>query len=310
MTHMSFDAGIYSADKIPMASYVEDQLRDAPTLNCGCALRLIEESPLHAWSFHPRLGGRPHDHSRTADTGTTAHDMLLGGEGKICEIDPRDYPSKEGATPIGWTNPSIRAARDEARANSLTPMLKNELVGVRAMVRAARQFIQEEAGSDSPEIRERMRRVFDTGESETTLIWQEGGTWFRARPDWMNYEQRVMLHYKTTMTSAKPESFMRGVMESMGYDFMLAFYRRGLESLTEQRDWLHVILVQEQQHPNACSVISLDSMKWAVADDKVSAAIDVWRSCLLSGKWPAYSGCINYAQPRPWELAELEVSYA
>lgn len=298
---MNYDIGFHDAAELSMAVYLADPCLE-PSLSGGAAHRIITRSPLHVWTEHPRLGGGVREDSDAADTGTIAHDLLLGGEGKIAVIDPSDYRSKptkdnpEGSIPVGWTNSAIRAARDEARANGLTPILAGAMAGAKAMCAEAKRFIEHSE----------LAGVFSDGAGEVTMIWREGDVWCRARPDWVNHENRVMLHYKTTRASASPESFVKGIMIGSGYDVSLAFYRRGFETLTQQKNFLHVILVQEQQAPYACALVSLDPAAWAIADQKVERAIGLWRQCIGSGKWPAYSDRIHYATPTPWALAEAE----
>lgn len=294
--------GFYPASALPMAQYLADPCIE-PSLSSGAAHRIITRSPAHVYSTHPRFGNADQEDTTATDIGSIAHDLLLGGEGKICVIDPAEYRSKptkdnpDGSVPVGWTNNSIRAARDESRDNGLVPILIGQMAGARAMANAARSFL-----ADSE-----IAGVLDEGEGESTMIWQEGETWFRARPDWMNWQQKIMLHYKTSQTSVRPEPFIRGVMSSFGYDVSLAFYRRGFEALQGQADdWLHVILAQEQAHPYACSLIGLSPVMMALADDKVERAVAIWRACMKSGKWPAYSGSIHYAEPTAWQLAEAE----
>ena len=288
---------------IPMADYLADPCPE-PSLSSGCAHRLLTRSPLHAWAEHPRLGGRSGGDSNASDKGSVAHDMLLGGEGKICVIDPADYRSKptkddpDGAIPKGWTNGAIRSARDMARGNGLTPILAAEYGAVRKMADVARQFLNttELAG------------VLDSGKPEQTLIWQEGPTWFRARPDWLTNSGDVMLHYKTTEASANPAPFIRGLLPGMGYDVSLAFYRRGWKALGGSHETLHVILVQEQSAPYACSLVALSPVMLAIAEEKVERAIDTWASCMKTRRWPAYSPAIHYAEPTAWQLAEAEAA--
>ena len=294
--------GFYPASALPMAQYLADPCAE-PSLSSGAAHRLITRSPAHVYAQHPRMGAQEQEDTAASDIGSIVHDLLLGGEGKICVIDPADYRSKptkdnpEGSIPVGWTNNAIREARDTARTNGLVPILASQMAGARAMAAAARAFI---ATSE-------LAGVLDEGEGESTMIWQEGETWFRARPDWMNWQKKVMLHFKTTDTSANPEPFIRGVMANYGYDMALAFYRRGFEALHGQDDqWQHVILAQEQRDPYACSLIGLSPVMMALADDKVERAVAIWRKCMNSRKWPAYSGSIHYAEPTAWQLAEAE----
>ena len=118
----------------------------------------------------------------------------------------------------------------------------------------------------------------------------------------------AILHYTTTEASANPAAFIRGLLPSMGYDMALAFYRRGLEALGGPQDALHVILAQEQGAPYACSLIDLSRVYAAIADEKVERAINLWRKCMKSGKWPAYPAAIHSAEPTAWQLAEAESS--
>jgi hypothetical protein len=257
---------------------------------------------MHAHHEHPRLGGVHGEQANKADMGTVAHDILLGGEGKICIIDPNDYPSagkkgEPGAVPKGWTNNAIREARDDARAKGLTPILKGAELAAKAMAAKAREFLK---GSE-------IAGVLDDGEPELTLISEQNGIWLRARPDWFNPAMKIMLNYKTTEASAEPQRFIAGVMRGMGYGTAVAFYQHVWESMdADNFDWMHVILVQEQDAPYACSLIALDPVKMSIEMENVKRGIDIWGQCMKSGRWPGYPGQIHYAVPSSWELAQAE----
>ena len=258
---------------------------------------LVTRSPMHAHHMHPRLGNGRGDDSNKADLGTVAHDILLGGEGKICIIDPEDYAGAKGAAPKGWTNNAIREARDEARAKGLTPILKGAELAAKAMAARARKFISESE----------IAGVLDAGKPELTIIAQDGGTMLRARPDWFNEHMRIMLHYKTTEASAEPSRFIAGVMRGMGYGTAVAFYKHTWECLLpSEYDWQHVILVQEQEAPYACSLIALDPAKMEIETANVQQGIMAWSHCMKSGRWPGYPSNIHYAAPSAWELAQAE----
>jgi len=293
-----YAAGIHD---MPMAAYLLDPCA-APSLSSGSAHRLLTRSPRHVWATHPRFGGEGSVGTNASDMGTVAHDLLLGGEGKLCIIEPADFRSKptkdnpDGSIPVGWTNGAIRAARDEARANGLTPILAAEAGAARAMVKVAREFLAQTE----------LVGVLDDGhEAERTVLWQEGTQWMRARPDSMNRRMRVFLHYKTTQASANPDPFIRGIMSSSGYDVALAFYARGARAVG-LHEWLHVILVQEQAAPYACSLVGMSPVMWSIADQKVERAIGIWSECMRTDHWPAYSTQIHYAEPTAWQLAEAE----
>lgn len=284
---------------IPMADYLADPC-GVPSLSAGCAFRLITQSPLHAWQAHPRLGAAPQDEASAADIGSVAHDLLLGGEGKLAIIDPADYPAKNGNIPDGWTNPAIRAARDDARQKGLTPILADRMEQVSIMVETAREFVA----------RSQLAGIFANGKAERTIIWRDGESLARIRPDWLTHDFGVHLSYKTTTASARPEPFIRGLLNSSGYAFALRFYARGVSAHVGHYKTEHVILAQEQTAPFACSLIGLTPAKAMIEDDRVCAAFELWAQCMREGVWPAYSARIHYAEPSSWELAEAEARQA
>ena len=288
--------------RIPMHDYLLDPC-DAPSLSASIARTLITRSPKHAAREHPRLAGNAaaiidQRASKAADIGTVAHDLLLGGEGKHCVINPSDYPGQRGGIPKGWTNDPIKEARDKAASNGLVPLLPWDMYAAQNMAAEARRWVKEE--SDCPDL-------FDSGESELTCIVHTDETWLRCRPDYMS--DRYVLHYKTTQASAEPEAFARGIMRSMGYDFSMVFYRHVI-SMVDGVERRHLMLVQEQDRPYACSLLDLSAAKEGVILPKVEAAIDLWRACMAVSTWPGYSGSVHTVEPQAWEVADLEISYA
>jgi ATP-dependent helicase/nuclease subunit A len=153
--------GFFTAAEMPMSVYLADPCPQ-PSLSSGVVNDLLTKSPEHVYARHPRLGGAASETSDTMDIGTIAHQLLLGGDTRICEINRANYRSKptkdnpEGSIPVGWTNGAIRAARDEARANGLTPILAGAMAGARTMAKVARDFID----------RSEVAGVFDAGEGE------------------------------------------------------------------------------------------------------------------------------------------------
>jgi len=258
-------------------------------LSSGMCVRLLTQSPLHAWVDSPWNPNRETDNNAASDLGTVAHDVLLeGGTGIIECIDPNDYPAeKTGAIPAGWTNKAIRAARDAARAAGKIPLFPANVEAVTAIVENAKAFI---ATSE-------LAGVFDTGAPEQTIVWQDGATLCKARPDWLNAD--VCLHLKTTARSVNPSAFERMAI-NMGYDVSLAFYARGIK---RER---HLILAIEQNPPYACKPFGLSSAQEDISARKVERAINAWAACMKSGKFPAYDGSVHYIEPSPWDMARAE----
>lgn len=286
--------------EMPMPIYLADPC-PVPSLSSSIAGLLLGMSPQHAWFAHPRLN--PHHKPRERndfDLGTCAHALLLeGDESKLAIFDPVDFTGPRGGVPKGWTNDAIKAARDQARNEGKTPILKKDAEAVREMVEVAKHYI---AGSE-------IAGIFDDGAAELTMIWQEGPTWLRARPDWLSGDQSIMLHYKTTARSAEPGSFGRTAFMSMGYDMTAMFYERGLYAMPTdgERDApASVFLVQETEAPFACSLIGLDPQMQELAQRKVDRAVALWANCMRTNKWPAYPNRVCYIEPKPWQVAEFE----
>lgn len=272
--------GIYD---MPMAEYLA-----LPALSSGMCQKLLAQSPLHAWidsAFNPN---REQDNSKVADIGTTMHDLLLGGEGKIVVINPQDHPTeKDGKFASGWTNKSIRAARDKAYAAGKTPILLAAHQKVELAVNAAREYVAHSEISG----------VFDSGKAEQTIIWEENGVLCKARPDWLTADCRVCLSYKTTSGTAEPNSWIRTQLPS--YDVSTIFYSRAVASLGVVAQIVH--LVQEQSDPFACSLIALAPSFEQLASRKLDTAIALWADCSSKNHWPAYPSRVCWAEPLPWQ---------
>ena len=274
--------GLYN---IPAEDYHADPCPE-PSLSCSIAKILLDKSPKHAWMRHPRLNPDCHeDNDKKFDTGTAAHALLLQGE-DVCVV--LDYPD--------WRTNAAKGARDEAYASGRTPMLRKDYDAVRAMVDVARQAIAE--CSDLSGI------TLTDGQAERTIVWQEGGIWCRARLDWMSNKRDLILDYKTTGTSARPENWAR-TMAGMSGDIQPAFYQRGNAATgwPSRAHW--AFLVQETSAPYACSFIGLSPAYLAWAAEKVEEAIRLWTACLAANDWPAYNANrIAYIEPPSWAQVE------
>lgn len=276
------------ATVMPMSEYLA-----LKAFSSGMAHRILTASPMHAFVESPWNPKRVDDNSRASDIGTIAHDVLLeGGTGLIEVINPADYPAeKTGAIPAGWTNKAIRAARDNARAAGKIPMFPETANEVSRMVEAAKEYIATSA----------IAGVFDTGAPEQTITWDDDGLACKARPDWLNDD--ICLHLKTTASSVRPESFERMAI-NLGYDTSLAFYNRAAKGKQQ------IILAIEQDAPHACKLFSLSAAQWDISMRRVERAMNIWESCVKSGKFPAYSGEVHFIEPTSWQMAQEEQAMA
>jgi hypothetical protein len=265
----------YHADPCPTAS-----------LSSSIAKILTTQSPLHAWYQHPRLNPDfQAEHDSRFDIGSAAHMLLLEKRSDAIVIVNAD----------DWRTKAAKEARDAARANGQIPVLARYFDVMSKMAVRARAFL------DTTEL----VGMLDTGNAEQTILWQEGSSWCRCRPDLISADRRVFLDYKST-ENAEPEAFIRQIGR-MSYDLQAEFYLRGGKAAIGHEP-VFIFLAQEISEPFSCSLIGLANSYRAVGQAKVERALAIWKSCTESNNWPSYSAQIAYAEPRPWELTEMEAA--
>jgi hypothetical protein len=286
--------GIYTG--ISMSDYLSDPC-PVPSLSRGTIKSLLYECPAKAYHKHPVLGcGGEEEPNSAMDLGSLVHSLLLEGCDLACCIDPENYPSKEGAVPKGWTNPSIRKARDDARSAGKIPMLREDYENAMLVVEsAARQLAESELEIHS---------LRASGRSETVCVWQEGDTWFRTRNDWLRFGEELIIDLKTTSLSAYPGTYVKQILASSG-DIQAALYTRGIQKITGKEPNF-VIMAVEINPPFLCSFISLSPAFLDMANQKVNEGIAKWRQCMDSGYWPGYPGQIAYLDAPAYAISQWE----
>jgi|ERR1700677_294502 len=254
-----------------------------PSLSSSIANVLLTQSPLHAWMAHPRLNPNfQRESDSRADIGSAAHAIFLErDESKIVIVQAND-----------WRTNAAKQARDDAHAQGKYAILEAKFAAVKQMVTRAESYLNETE----------LRGILDTGSPERSIIWQEGETWCKARPDLLSADRRVCLDYKTT-ESAQPDTFIRQIPR-LGYDTQASWYSRGMGALGHETEF--VFLAQEITEPYSCSLIGLSNAYKEVARLKVERALHIWRECVDTNRWPAYSTKILYAEPTSYQMAELE----
>jgi len=277
---------------------------DMPAVSASLLKTIITRCPKAAWYESWMNTEREHDTSKAMDAGTIAHGILLeGSEAGIEVIDPNDHPAeKTGAIPSGWTNKSIKAARDAAREAGKIPILLDDYGTIKDMVGMAREFI-ESLRTTEPAIWTAFQP--EGGESEVTMVWNDGETPCRIRPDRIAADRKLIVDYKTGGTSAEPGLWGRTQMVRMGYYTSAAFYLRGVKALCDVVP-AYVWLVQEQEAPFLCSLVGLDPHAAELGARKIEYALSLWRQCITSGQWPAYPTRVCYPEIPTWEDAAFD----
>jgi PDDEXK-like domain of unknown function (DUF3799) len=254
-----------------------------PSLSSSIANVLLQQSPLHAWMAHPRMNPNfQRETDARADIGSVAHAIFLErDESKIVIVQAND-----------WRTNAAKQARDDAHAQGKYAILEPKFVAVKKMVTHAEAYLNETE----------LAGILESGAAERSVIWQEGETWCKARPDLLSADLRLCLDYKTT-DSANPEVFIRQIPR-MGYDTQASWYSRGLAALGHQTEF--ILLAQEITEPYSCSLISLSNAYKEVARLKVERALSMWQRCMRDNRWPAYPTSICYAEPTNYQLADME----
>lgn len=286
--------GVYQG--LPMAEYLAIE-----AVSAGVICTLDERCEAAAWHesyLNPeRVRDAGGDEARI---GTVAHSIFLEGSTEgVAVIDPRDHPAeKTGSIPDGWTNKSIRAARDAAIARGQTPILLSDFRRVERMVEALTLYVQSLQKTE-PAVYELFQAA---GESELTMVWDDAtGVRCRMRPDRIALDRKLIVNLKTVMRSAEPNAFGR-TLPSSGHHMNAAFYRRGVKALCDV-EATHLWLVQEQAPPHLCSLIGMEPAFRDFADEKVARGLSRWASCVRAKVWPAYPNRVAYVELPPWEQA-------
>ena len=265
----------YHADPCPVPSLSRSTIKD------------ILDCPLKAWMNHPRLNPRYQPKQRAIfDIGHIAHSLFLEGIDKAVSINAED-----------WRKNATKGEADEARKAGKIPLLKAQYEGVRIMAEEAnRQLAASELGIQS---------IHEEGDSELSYIWKERDVWMRVRPDWIRKDRKLILDYKTTSSSARPEEYAR-IITSTALEIQDSFYRRGVYNIERVLPDF-VFMVQEVSSPYLCTFIKLDTLFKEMGEQKVTKGIRLWSSCLKSDIWPGYSKKICSVEPKPWALASWEM---
>lgn len=274
----SLAAGIH---KLTDAEYHSDP-SGQPSLSSTIARKLIFQSPLHAWTAHPRLN--PHYEpveKKTFDVGRAAHRAFLGAGGDYVAI-PADLLASNGAA-------STKAAKDfiaDARESGKTPLKQEEVDAIEEMAGKAHDRLDQ------------MRIWLDSDRSELVALGEIDGAACRIMVDNAPDDPRAPFYDFKTTTDANPDHCVKAVM-NFGYDVQAAFYQEVWKAATgEERPFRFVF--QEKDPPFEVSVVELSPGDLAMARKKTRRAREIWRNCLASNHWPGYPAGVHRVELSPW----------
>lgn len=298
--------GLY---RMSESSYHEDPC-STPSLSRSIALKLIDESPRHAFTAHPRLNPQEPgevDNDRVREIGSAAHALLLNQPTEICVIDAKSFQSKKA-----------QQDRKDAQTAGAIPLLPVDHKKVLAMVSKARATLID---AEHPALRG-LADPAGTASSmfnEVTAAWIDpcGDHWARARIDRLDVApgRLTILDYKTSGMQVSPQKVSRALYSNT-YHFQDAFYRRGIRRLFPQIDRHEMkldflFIMQEQEAPHEVSVVRVDNGGRLIGEKMVSNAFLLWRKCMAENRWPGYPIEILTAEmpsyiDTSWSAREIE----
>lgn len=274
--------GVYH---ISASDYHADKIAAEPTLSASVAKLIVSRTPLHARHAHPLLNpDLVRGDDEKFDIGNAAHSLMLHDPKNFVIVDAPDWRTKDA-----------RERRDAARTAGKIPLLAEQWERVGSMVESAREQLATHAEASG---------AFTNGKPEQTLIWEEeDGVVCRARLDWLPDGGPFFDDYKTTWC-ADPDVFQRQIV-NLGHDIQAAFYLRGIKALKLRPRPQFRFIVQEIDPPYPLSVIGLAPDFADLADHKVARAIDIWRTCLKTNRWPGYPQRTCWVDAPAWHEAQF-----
>jgi hypothetical protein len=279
-------------DNIPAAVYHADPC-ERPSLSSSVARVLVEQTPLHAWLAHPKLGGKRTQSTDGMDFGAIIHAMLSGLESEMhgFALSPYDdYRSKDA-----------RAWRDAVTAEGRTPVKQAALDAAGVVAGELRNAINKRGDSLNP---------FEHGRPEVTAIWEEsGGVLCRARYDRLVCDPSGFADiwdWKTT-GDVSPDALARTIIDH-GYHIQAAFYLRGARALLpEYRGRFSFLLAfVEKDPPHVVRVVPMTESWLHLGNVIVSRAISRWSDCITANTWPSGTGENCAVEPPSWYAMRVE----
>lgn len=211
--------------------------------------------------------------------GHVVHELALGKGGGITVIDAADWRTKDA-----------KAARDEAVANGVAPILTAD-------------YTEAKACADAIRLHPLARKLLDhLDHAEIAAMWDDGGVPRKAKLDGVC--GRFGIDLKTTV-DASTEAFGRSAGK-FAYASQQGWYVDALRACFDVAAPKFLFVVVEKYPPYLVNVIELDPYDVELGDKRNQHAIDLYRHCRDTGTWPGYGEGINVAQLPRWAEIEME----
>lgn len=275
--YQGFSEELYHADPCP-----------EPSASRSIIEKIALKTPRHAYIAHPRLD--PTFERKEDDKfnlGNAGHAAILSRGKSIVVGDFKDYKTD--------------AAKDfkaRAKANGQVPILTEQAKRVDDMRAAVFEQLPDFG----------LENLFNTdfGRAEVVAAWVDPvAGWSRLMADWLEKDLTVTDLKITEVDDFTPEGLGRH-MSGMGYEFIHAWYERGLVHLFPELEgrFKYRFLFVEAKPPHSIMPILLPADALAKGRDLVARGAQRWADAKAAGKWPRYSGHERVADYPPWATAE------
>lgn len=276
---------------VPESEYHKDCC-PLPSMSRGIAATLITRSPLHAKLEHPRLSKiEPEDATAAMDFGSLGHKLILD---KGAEVAVGEWDS--------WRTNAAKDFREAARLAGKIPVLQETYERALAL----------KEGAKAEFMRLGVAYELSLGRSEVVGVWQEEGFWLRAMYDrlFMSIDTATVYDLKIT-ENAHPDACKRQI-GNMNYHLQDAHYLRGLEKIMPvlAGRTRFIFLFIENAAPFSVTPIELNGEFKKLAAMQWERAFALWKQCLMTDTWPAYTDKLVRVEPPGWLMAsELQKEY-
>lgn len=198
------------------------------------------------------------------DYGTAAHSLVLGIGAETVVLD---YPD--------WRSKDAREAREEARNDGKTPLLKADWLKVCAM-------------ADKLAEHTLAMRLLSHGRPEVSAYApdEETGVLRRCRFDWLG--TNTLSDYKTA-SSVNPVDLAGryGSVKKWGYDMQAAWYLDVARALGHPAK-AFAFIFQMKEPPHLVTVATLDEDDLWDARERNACAIATYAECAATDTWPGF----------------------
>ncbi len=287
------EPGVY--EDMPDELYHRDLVPGGSLSHSGARLLLPPSCPakFDYWRRH----GRPP--KPEFDLGHAAHRVILGKGADLVPIEVRyddKHKTKAGQLVTDYATDAARKARDAAYDAGKTPVLARQMEQVKAMAAVVRADPLASRLLDPETVR-----------IEASVFWydDEFGVWRRARFDaWGEY----IVDYKSA-SSAEPGAAARS-MHNYGYHGQADWYLAAAAAVGRPaKAFLNVW--QEVEPPYLLTISQPDEGALRVGRERNRRALEVYRDCVASGRWPGYADgeVVQLSLPR-YAIYQHEESFA